>query len=235
MVSAFSLAIYQLGNKSFRRVVWVGLIGALGVFILLWFAVGFVLFKTDLFVFDGFLFFLNNILEWVFDISAGVLTLIFSLFLFPSVVSVITSFFLEEVAHAVETEYYPSLPTPRKQSTGELVMVTIKFAILSLVLNIFLLPVYVILIFIPPVNFFVFYALNGYLIGREFFELVAHRRMDPVQAQYLRRSFSGHVFLAGAVIAVMMTIPIFNLVAPVIGAAAMVFLFENWRNRVETA
>ena len=91
------------------------------------------------------------------------------------------------------------------------------------------------MIFVPPVNFFVFYALNGYLIGREFFELVAHRRMDPVQAQYLRRSFSGQVFLAGAVIAVMMTIPIFNLVAPVIGAAAMVFLFEKWRNRVETA
>ena len=91
------------------------------------------------------------------------------------------------------------------------------------------------MIFIPPVNIFVFYALNGYLMGREYFELVAQRRMDPIRVQYLRKSFSGRVFLAGVVIAVITTIPIINLVAPVIGAAAMAYLFEDWRSRVETA
>ena len=41
------------------------------------------------------------------------------------------------------------------------------------------------------------------------------------------------MYLAGVVIVFMMTIPIVNLIAPLIATAAMVHLVENWRNRFE--
>ena len=114
-------------------------------------------------------------------------------------------------------------------------MVTLKFSAISIVLNILALPIYAILFFIGPLNLFVFYALNGYLLGREFFELVAHRRLSPPQALHLRSAFRGQLFLAGVVIAFMMTVPILNLIASLIATAAMVHLVQGWRNRLDEA
>ncbi len=37
------------------------------------------------------------------------------------------------------------------------------------------------------------------------------------------------MILAGALVAVFLTIPVVNLVAPVVATAAMVHLFEAWR------
>ena len=144
----------------------------------------------------------------------------------------IVSFFSEDVALAVETELYPYLPEPRKQGKREIIVVTIKFVAISLVLNILAIPVYAVLF---PVSPFVFYALNGYLMGREYFELVALRRVNSAEAQFLRRAFRGQLFLAGTVIAFMMTIPIVNFIAPVISVAVMVNLVEVWRNTLRTS
>ena len=63
--------------------------------------------------------------------------------------------------------------------------------------------------------------------------LVAHRRATPDQARHLRQVHKGQLFLAGVVIAFMMTLPIVNLIAPVIATAAMVHLTHNWRSRLE--
>ena len=72
-------------------------------------------------------------------------------------------------------------------------------------------------------------------MGREYFELVALRRVNPAEALFIRRAFRGQLFLAGTVIAFMMTIPIVNFIAPVISVAAMVNLVEVWRNTLRTS
>jgi uncharacterized protein involved in cysteine biosynthesis len=190
------------------------------------------LFGTDLFVFKGFLGLFNPILELFADLFGVALVVFLSCLLFPSVVYIIVCFFSEDVALAVETELYPYLPEPRNQSKREIIVVTCKFVTISLVINIFVIPVYAVLF---PVSPFVFYALNGYLMGREYFELVALRRLSPTKAQILRRAFRGQLFLAGMVIAFMMTIPIVNFITPVIAVAAMVILVEAWRNTLKTA
>jgi len=95
------------------------------------------------------------------------------------------------------------------------------------------LPIYLVFFFLGPLNLFVFYALNGYLLGREYFELIAHRRMEPLQALHLRRAFQGQMFLAGVIITFLMTIPVVNLLAPVIATATMVHLVQGWRNRLD--
>ena len=75
----------------------------------------------------------------------------------------------------------------------------------------------------------IFLALNGYLVGREYFEVVAGRRLPPPAARALKKTIGGRLWLAGALVAIMLTIPVFNLVAPVVGTAFMVHLFERWR------
>ncbi len=232
MITAFSHALFQLGDKSFRRVMWIGLAGSAGIFIGLWIAVGFFLFNTKIFHLDGLLGTLSTILEWLMDTFGAAAVVFLSWLLFPAIASVIVSLFLEDAAEAVEAKHYPDLPQPRRQGIKEIVRVTLKFSVLAVVLNMLAMLVYAVFFFIGPFNLFVFYGLNGYLLGREFFELVAHRRVTPEQARYLRQAHKGQLFLAGVVIAFMMTVPIVNLIAPVIATAAMVHLTHSWRSRL---
>jgi uncharacterized protein involved in cysteine biosynthesis len=88
-----------------------------------------------------------------------------------------------------------------------------------------------VLIWIPPLNLLLFYLLNGYLLGREYFEMVAVRRLDPAATKRLRRDRRGRVILAGAVITFLLTIPLVNLITPIIATAFMLHVFEDLRRR----
>ena len=140
------MAVSLLPNKSLRRVICLGLVGSASIFMLLVFVISLILFGTDIFVFQGFLGLFNPILEFFTDLFGVALVLFLSCLLFPSVVYLIVSFFSEDVALAVETELYPYLPEPRKQGKREIIVVTIKFVATSLVLNIFAIPVYLVVI-----------------------------------------------------------------------------------------
>jgi len=96
-------------------------------------------------------------------------------------------------------------------------------------------PFYALLFFFPPAYFLLFYSVNGYLIGREYFEVVAFRRMHPSTAKAFRRAHMGRVFAAGVLIAFMLTIPFINLVVPVIATMFMVHLFNSLPQTPERA
>src|SRR3546814_14930871 len=92
----------------------------------------------------------------------------------------------------------------------------------DLILNLLVLPLYLVLIWIPPLNLLLFYLLNGYLLGREYFEMVEVRRLDLAAAKRLRRDFRGQVILVGAVIPFLLTLPLVNLVTPIIDRMSVV-------------
>ena len=113
--------------------------------------------------------------------------------------------------------------------------VMIPFLILSLSaigLNLLALPLLAVLVFIPPLNLVVFYGLNGYLLGREYYELVALRRMDLRQAGALRHRYAVPIFLAGVLITFFSTVPFLNLLTPVLATAFMVHRVESMRGMV---
>ena len=83
---------------------------------------------------------------------------------------------------------------------------------------------YLLLFFLPPLYALIFYGVNGYLLGREYFEQVALRRLDPAAARMLRRAHQGQVLLAGVVIAFLLTVPLVNLIAPIVATAFMLHL-----------
>jgi len=226
--SAFSKAFAQLQEPSFRRVFWLGLIGSLAVFVASWVVIGVGFAYWDLPTID--LWITDVDLDRVKEVFGGIGVLILSWILFPAVITFVIGFFLETIADAVDARYYPGLGAPRRQSIGEIILITLKFSAIAVFLNILTLPLLLALIFTPFYPF-VFYTVNGYLLGREYYELVAHRRIDPRDAKHVRKNFSGSVFVAGVVIAFLMTIPIINLLAPVVATAAMVHLVERWRAR----
>jgi uncharacterized protein involved in cysteine biosynthesis len=129
----------------------------------------------------------------------------------------VTSLFLDSTIAAVESRHYPDLPPPRRVGLGEQVWGALRLLSLAVFLNLLLLPVY----FLPAINLVVFYGLNGYILGREYLETVASRRLEPPA---IRRLWSDHRMTwvaSGAVIALVSTIPVINLIAPLVGAAAM--------------
>lgn len=230
MIKAFSRAIAQLGDLRLRRVFWIGVIGSAVVFALLWGGIALFLSSTEYLHFSIFGFPIS--LDFISDILGNMAAAVLTWLLFPSVITLIVSLFLEDVAAAVEDRHYPGLAPPRKQQISEILWIMLKFAAIGIILNLLALPFIIILIFFPPFNLFVFYGLNGYLLGREYFELVGHRRFEPRTARRARRLLRGQVFVAGVLIAILLTVPFVNLVAPIIATAAMVHLLHGWRERL---
>ncbi len=219
MIAAFSKALAQLGDPRTRSTVWLSIGIAVVLFIALWSGVGYMLTQTTLFT-DGWL---NTIV----DVLGGLATLVLTWFLFPVVVSAVIGLLLERVAEAVEHRYYPGLPKAPGLSLADTLISTLRFLAVMIVVNVFVL----FFLLIPPVFPFVFYGANGYLLGREYFELVALRRMNATQAKKLRASHSMTVVMSGVVTAFLLTVPFVNLIAPIVATAAMVHLFESWHRR----
>ena len=88
------------------------------------------------------------------------------------------------------------------------------------------------MLLIPGVNIVAFFLVNGYLIGREYFEFAAMRFMAPADAKRLRKAHGGQVFVAGLVVALVLAIPIVNLLAPIFGTVLMVHLHKRVAGRV---
>jgi len=218
MVAALFRAIAQLRLPALRRFVVLGLGLALASFVVLWIGIAVLLGRTTLFEWGP--------LNWLVDLLGAAAVLVLSWLLFPAVVTMVMGFFLERIAATVESLDYPGRGPARSAPLIETVATTARLMSLTVLLNLLALPVYLLA---PGINFFVFLGINGYLFGREYFEVVALRRLDPTAARAARRRFAGRVFTGGVVIAGLFTVPFVNLVVPVVATAFMVHLFENLR------
>jgi CysZ protein len=221
MLIALCRAFHALSTPPLRRIVALSLALAILTFTLLWLAVASVLYNIAFFDWRP--------LNWLVDLMGGLAVLALSWLLFPAVVTLIMGLFLERIATAVEALDFPGCSPPRRQPIGETLGAMLRLTALTLLLNLLALPAYLLL---PGINLFLFLALNGYLLGREYFEVVALRRLDAAATKVARNRFGLRVFLGGVVIAALFALPLVNLVAPVIATAFMLHVFEALR-RVE--
>lgn len=216
MLTAFARAIAQLGDPAFRRPLLLGLAGALAIFAGLWAALWLVLTRTQLFA--------NTWLDGALDALGGLAAIVLTFLLYPAVAAGVMALFLDSAVDAVEARHYPGLPPPRRAGLGEQAWVAVRLTGAALVLNLAALPLYL----IPGINLVVFYGLNGYILGREYFEMVALRRLDPVAARRLRGDRRLSVLVVGVVIALISTLPVINIVAPLLAIAAMTHRVQSW-------
>jgi len=157
------------------------------------------------------------------EILAGIGLVAGSILLIPVVGVLVVTLFLDEVADRVETRHYPGAPPGHAVPLRDALITGARFAGVALALNLAALPLYL----LPGPNLVIYLILNGYLTGREYFELVALRHLPPRAARDLRGAHKIKIYSAGALIALAFTVPIINLLAPLFGAAFMVHVFKN--------
>jgi CysZ protein len=142
--------------------------------------------------------------------------------LIAPVTAIVAGLFLDDVAEVVERNDYPrdrpGSPVPAFRAT----VLSLKFFGVVVVGNVIAL----FLLLIPGVNIAAFFLVNGYLLGREFFEFAAMRFRPEAEAKALRRKHAGAVFLAGLVISAFLAVPLLNLLTPLFAAAMMVHLHK---------
>lgn len=228
MIAALAKSLAQLREPSLRRLLLLSIALALATFLALlaglWFALPWLAALLPATA--------PGWLKTAVEIVTGLGAVILSIVLFPGVVTAIqTSFFVDRVCAAVEARHYPALPPPRAPSFVEQAVLALRFIGLVIGLNLVALPFY----FVPVLNAMVFAAVNGYLIARENFDAVAPRRLDAESRRRLWRKRRLIFWVAGAVFALLMTIPFVNLAIAIFAAAAMTHLVETSRREAGAA
>lgn len=224
MIRSLLLGFSQLSDPASRRVVWISMLGAAGAFAALMLIVGWTLTHTAI-----------SSWPWVdtaVELLGGILVLALSWLLFPAVVATLASFLLEDVVRAVERRYYPHLGEPASISLMEEVGTALRFLAVVVAVNLAALPLY---LAVPGFNLVIYYTVNGYLLGREYFELVANRRLGRREAASMRKTSPLKPFVAGVIIAFLSTVPLLNLLAPVIASAFMVHVFQSMKAPLRVA
>ena len=160
------------------------------------------------------------------NVGGVLFTIALSIWLMVPVTSAIIALFLDEVAQAVEARHYPHLPKQTATKLQDQILVGIRFLGILLLADIGAL---ILSMIVPPLAPFVFWATNGYLMGREYFQMAAMRRMPRAQAQELFQRHQGSIWTAGILMAIPMSIPLVGLFIPILGAATFTHQFERLR------
>ena len=227
---AFFGALGQMGDPRFRRVLLLGIALTLALLVA---ATAGLLALIQSMVTDEVGLPLIGQVTWVDDIlsiSSILIMLGLSVVLMVPVASAITSMFLDTVADAVEAVHYPGLPPAAPVPFGEALRDTVNFLGVLVIANILALVLYVIF---APAAPFIFWGLNGFLLGREYFMLAAMRRVGRARAKELRREHMGTIWLAGALMAMPLSVPLINLLIPILGAATFTHIFHKLAARGE--
>jgi CysZ protein len=170
-------------------------------------------------------------LEALIQIVAGFGVFIGMIFLVPPITSLVASFFLDEIAATVERTRYPADPPGRALPVVPSLLLSLRFFALVALVNVIAL----VFLLVPGFNLFAFFVANGYLLGREYFELAAFRHLPVEEARALRRRNALTVFLGGLMIAAFLAVPILNLSAPLFATAFRVRVFKGLAPRLEGA
>jgi len=221
VIRAFDLALRQLGDPKLRAVVWQSLLLSLAlqiaIGVLAWWALQhFATFHWD---------WVNSAIRWL---GGGAVTVL-ALILFPASFGIVISVFMERIADIVEGEYYPALGRARGIPIWTGIWTGVVFLVVVVLLNLLLLIPYLLALIFFGAGAVLFYALNGWLTARLYYEQVALRRRSPAEVKALRKANTGVLWLTGIFIVFLGTIPILNLIVPVLGTAAMVHVAQTLR------
>jgi uncharacterized protein involved in cysteine biosynthesis len=224
IVGIYARALGQLTDPAFRRVLLIGI----GATVALLVAIAWV-FVTLLgwLVPDALTLPFVGEVTWLDDLASGlgILSMMgLSVFLMVPVASAFTGLFLEDIADAVEARHYPGLPPAPKVGIAEGLRDTFSFLGVLVLANMAALVLYLMFVPLAPL---IFWGLNGFLLGREYFQVTAMRRLGRQGAAQMRKRHIGKIWLAGVPMAMVLSLPLVNLVIPVVGAAAFTHLYHR--------
>jgi CysZ protein len=223
MLAAARLALGDILSLPFRAVLWKALGLTLALLLAVWLLLQAALAWLLVLPWPW--------LETAISILTGVGLLVGLAFLVAPATALFAGLFLDEVAEVVERTHYAGEPPGRAVPLGRSILMTVKFALLVLAVNLMALP----LVFLVGFGVVVFFAANAYLLGREYFEMAALRFHDRATVDWLRRRHAGRLFLAGLAIAAFLAVPLVNLLTPLFATSFMVHLHKRIADREERA
>ena len=148
-------------------------------------------------------------------------------FLLAPVTALIAGLFLDDVAEYVEQEHYPEDGLGTAMPIGQSIWFALRFTAVVIAANL----VALLLVLLPGINVAIFFLVNGYLLGREYFMFAAMRFRGEEEATAMRKANSTPILFAGLIIAGFMSVPLLNLATPVFAAALMVHLHKATERR----
>lgn len=157
-------------------------------------------------------------------IGTGLAMTVAFFFLMSPVTAIFAGLFLDRVAAQVEARHYPASLAGQPLGTWQAMSTALKFGLVVLAVNVAVLPT--VFLGFGAVAMLV---ANAYLLGREFFEMVAMRHMTPDEARSLRKSHAGRIMAAGLLPAFLSLVPLINLAVPFFSTSYFVHFFMRVR------
>jgi CysZ protein len=151
------------------------------------------------------------------------------------VAALFATLYLDRVARTIEARAYPDDPRAPGMTAATAIGAGVRLAGLALGLNLALALLDTELILVPAIPELLTILVNGWLLGREYFELAALRHMSRAAARNLRRKHGGSVLAGGTIISLASAFPLTNLFAPLFGAALMVHLMKRFLREEQVA
>jgi uncharacterized protein involved in cysteine biosynthesis len=224
ILADFAKALSQMADGRFLRVLLLGVVLSLallfGIYVLLSLMISWLFPASFTLPWIGEITWVDNLLGW----GSILLMLGLSVFLMVPTAAAFTGLFLESVADAVEDRHYPNLPPASPPPFTDTIIDSVTFFGVIVGVNIVALVLYFL---VGPLAPLLFWAVNGYLLGREYFQMTAMRRLGREGARTLRKRYSGQIWIAGMLMAAPLSIPLVNLFIPVLGAATFTHLFHR--------
>ena len=152
--------------------------------------------------------------------AAVLLAFALALALWPLVAMVVSGLFFDVAADRLEARLLPMQDRGRAPSPMVGLAAGLRFAAVSIPLNLLVLPLY----FIPGLNLVVALGLNTFLLSRENYMLAGLRYGPFKSAEVELRARRGTTLLAGLPAGLMSLIPVVNMIVPLWTLATMVRL-----------
>ncbi|MEN2785810.1 EI24 domain-containing protein [Sphingomonas qilianensis] len=161
-------------------------------------------------------------------VAAVALALIAAGILFRGVAVLVIGIFADDVVKAVEAKHYPqALASARDVLLARSVAMGLGSVGRFAIVNLALLPVYIVLLFTGIGPAILFFVVNGWLLGRDLGDMVAARHMDATDLKGWRGTTALSRFALGLIGTGLFVVPIVNLAAPVIVAAMATHWFHS--------
>jgi CysZ protein len=164
-------------------------------------------------------------LDTVVAVAAGLGLFAGMFFLMAPVMALFAGLYLDDIADLVERRDYPQHPPGTPLPTTQAILTGVRFGLLVLVVTLALLPTLLL-----GIGAVAMVLANAYLLGREYFEMVATRHMPADEARRLRKENAPRVLAAGFIPAFLVAVPFVNIITPIFSTIYFVHIFKQIRN-----
>ena len=219
MCKDYLLAFSQLNDpRLWKPVLWAILLSLGSIFITMALGGAFLLNSVNSLSHD-----LGSWMSWADGWLGGIAALLGTFFIgvlgyffLANVYAAYLGIFLDDALDAVQLEHYPDREWNKPPGIIESCLGSIRFIIWSLFVYILAAPFLFIGYFIPPVGIVLQFLLGGYLLGREFGQLIELRLPKD---QRLKKPGS---LMHGTFAIILWSLPVVNLLAPLLLAVSLV-------------